>query len=414
MSSYNTTKYFTKDKSSRKSKRENFLQLYDRTCHIIYYYSYEACRNQRDADIIMRDAFIYMYEHIAELRNSKSVDSWQNECVQKAFRALLRSQQLELLEDNAVVTTSSRLSESKKEDLWNSIIKMADIDPWRMIPIPGKSSLFSVLADQTISDLRYMTIGDIIKSVITVLVIIVAFIALVIFTIDFIRDRKAAQVEPIQEIFLDERYYADFDLTNAERVSADAVAASAKQAQKYDRDEEGNLLSFTAPNSIGNTAGSPAYTDDVEVNAALIDIVKAVINESMSDFEKLEALYDYVGKHLTYSEYVPSGEDQVSLIKDCLEHKSGTSQHYAALLSALCEAAGYRSSVIEGSFILNRDTEFERDVRHYWNKVSLNGIAYYLDVEADAAADGSIVRKYYFMAADGNPRWEIFTRDHVF
>ena len=414
MSSYKKTQYYTKKKSKAKDGRENFLQLYDRTCHKIYFYAYSNCHNVNDADVIMRDAYIYMYEHIAELRNSKSVDIWQKECVEKAFRALLRSQRLELLDDNENFTASSTLSESKKEDLWNSIIKMADIDPWRMVPIPGKSSIFSVMADQTISDLRYMTIGDIIKSALTIIAICVAIVFAVSFIVNYIKDKQEGKVDAIQEIFLDERYYEGFDLTTAERVATSLVDNSTNDAMKHERDEEGNRLSYSYPPSIGNTAGSPVYTDDIDVNAALIDIIKEIITEDMSDFEKLEAIYEYVGTNLTYAEYTASGKDDVALIKDCLEHKSGTSQHYSALLAALCEAAGYRCTVIEGSFILNRDTEFERTVLHYWNRVSLNGIVYYLDVEADSSADGSTVRKYYFMAADGNPRWEIFNRDHIF
>lgn len=414
MSSYKNARYFTKESSRGKDDRENFLQLFNRTCNRIYFYSYDSAHNVRDADLVIRDAYIYMYEHIAELRKSKSLDIWQKDCVEKAFRALLRSQRLDLLDDDALVTTTTELSESKKEEIWNSIIKVADIDPWRMVPVPGKSSLFSVLADQTMSDLRYMSVGDIIRSAAIILVICAAAVAAVYFSFKFIQEKRAGHVEPVQEIFLDERYYEDFDLTDAEQVDTAVVDDFYKNALKYDVDEEGNKLVYSFPAAIGDTAASPEYTDDVDVNAFLIDIVKENINDDMSDFTKLETLYEYVGHFMSYSEYEPSGDDDISLIRDCMEYHSGTSQHYAALLDALCEAAGYRTTVIEGRFVLNRGTEFERVVRHYWNRTSLNGIVYYLDVEADTNADGTEIRKYYFMAADGNPRWDIFTRDHVF
>ena len=164
--------------------------------------------------------------------------------------------------------------------------------------------------------------------------------------------------------------------------------------------------------AIGNAAGTPVYTEDVDINAKLIEIINSVIKDDMSDFAKLKALYNYVGSHSTYQEYEISGEDQLSLLKDYFDHSGGTSQHYAAVMAALVEAAGYRCDVISGSFVLNRDTEFEREVRHYWNRMSLNGIVYYLDVEADSNADGTEVRDYYFMAADGNSRWDIYMRDH--
>ncbi|MBQ4313074.1 MAG: sigma-70 family RNA polymerase sigma factor, partial [Clostridia bacterium] len=194
---------YTRKKSRGLGRRENFLQLYNRTCHRIYFYSFECCNNRRDAEMIMRDAFIYMFEHIAELRRSSSLDEWQHQCVEKAFRALLRSQLLMLTEDDTTYTPSSQLSESEKEEIWNRIIKMADIDPWRMVPIPGKSTIFSVLADQTISDLRYMTIGDIVKSVLMIIAMLAVAAAAIYFAVDYIKSRQDIAVDETQEIFLD-------------------------------------------------------------------------------------------------------------------------------------------------------------------------------------------------------------------
>lgn len=405
---------FTKQKStsSREGKRENFLQLYNRTCHTIFYYSFECSRNRKDAELIMRDAYIYMFDHIAELRTAESVDKWQQECVQKAFRALLRSRLLILVEDGSVYTISSTISESLKEDIWERITKTSDIDPWRLIPIPGKSTIFSVLADQTMSDMRYMSPLDIFKSAVLILVAVVAVVAVIVFSVVYIRDLRAGVLDPMEEVFMDERRYDEFIITEAESVDYDEVAALFEQASQLDVNSEGNHITYQFPATIGNTAGSPTYTEDVEINAKLIEIIDSVITDDMSDFAKLKALYNYVGSHSTYQEYEMSGEDTLSLLNDYFAYSGGTSQHYAAVMAALIEAAGYRCDVISGSFVLNRDTEFERSVRHYWNRMSLNGIVYYLDIEADSNADGTEVRDYYFMAADGNSRWDIYVRDH--
>ena len=405
---------YTRKKSRGLGRRENFLQLYNRTCHRIYFYSFECCNNRHDAEMIMRDAFIYMFEHIAELRRSSSLDEWQHQCVEKAFRALLRSQLLMLTEDDTTYTPSSQLSESEKEEIWNRIIKMADIDPWRMVPIPGKSTIFSVLADQTISDLRYMTIGDIVKSVLMIIAMLAVAAAAIYFAVDYIKSRQDIAVDETQEIFLDERYYEQFDASaQSQTVDPKLVNDLLSSALGRDVDEEGNRLPHNTPDSIGNTAGTPEYTNDTEINSKLMNITKEVIKGDMSDFQKLEALYEYVGSHTQYKDYATDSEDEVSILRDYFEHNGGTSLHYATALSALCRAAGYRSKVIEGKFVLNRDTEFERGVKHYWTMVSLNGIVYYLDLEAVCNEDGTEVRKYYFMAADGNHKWEIFDRDHV-
>lgn len=414
MSSYDRkTEYFTKKKSRGAGDRENFLQMYDRTCNRIYFYSYELCNNLRDADMIMRDAFIYMYDHIGEVRKQKNLDSWQKECVEKAFRNLLRTRLLTLIHDDANFSASATLSESKKEALWNKIIKMSDIDPWRMVPVPGKSSIFSVLADQTISDLRFMSVFDIVKSAVLILVAFLAVAGGLYFGIDYYIDKQRNKVNATEEIFLDERYYDEFDLSAAEKVHEDEVEAIFEDAMRLEKDEDGRTIQYTFPASIGNTAAAQQFTDDPDVNQKLIDIIGKVITDDMSDFQKLEALYEYVCGSMKYEEYPGSGKDDMSVLRDALEYSAGTSRHYSVLLDALCEAAGYRGTVIEGSFVLNRDTEFERSVRHYWNRISLDGIIYYLDPEADCNADGTEIRKFYFMAASGNPRWDIFERDHV-
>lgn len=405
---------FTKGKSekSRAGKRENFLQLFNRTCNVIYFYSFECCNNRKDAETIMRDAFIFMFDHIAELRHAESVDKWQQECVQKAFRALLRSRILALVADGTEYTVSSTLSESKKEEMWERIIKMSDIDPWRLLPIPGKSTIFSVIADQTMSDMRYMSAIDIAKSAALILFICVAVVVALVFGIKLINDARSGALDPMEEVYMDERYYDGYTITDAESVDLGEVDRLSGETALLDVDDEGKHVAYTFPDTIGNTAGTPQYTLDTEINARLIAIIDEVITDDLSDFKKLEALYDYVGSHSSYQDYEMSGEDQLSLLGDYFKHSGGTSQHYSAVLCALIEAAGYRCDVVSGSFVLNGDTEFERTIRHYWNRMSLNGIVYYLDVEADSNADGTDVRKYYFMAADGNSRWDIYSRDH--
>lgn len=411
---YSNTNYFKKKTSKKATERENFLQLYNRTCHRIYFYAYDLSGNTADADAVFRDAFIYMHQHIAELRSSKSLDAWQKECVEKAFRALLRSQLLKLVRDEApVFSASSVLSEGRKEELWGLILKMSDIDPWRMVPIPGKSTIFSVIADQTISDLRYMSIGDILKSVLLIFILVIAIIFVIVIVVDFISSRSNEQTITSQEIFLDERYYSDYDLSSTSSLSQDELNSAYQGALKYDVDDEGNRITHTAPANIGNTAGTPTYTDDPDINTTLISTIDSIINDDLSDFDKLRAIYIYVGGYLEYREY-PSenSRDSVGILKDCFEYRAGTSQHYAVFLSSLCCAAGYDCDVVKGIFYLNRGTEFEQAVEHYWCSLSLNGISYYLDIEADCDSTGTTVREYYFMAADGNSKWDIFERDH--
>lgn len=405
-------KRIAEQKKRRGEERENFFQLYGRTCANIFNYSYDCTGNVKDAELIMRDAVVYMHDHIGELRSHKSVDAWQRECVESAFTGLLRSQLLERVEDGSNLPRNYRISEEQSERIWSEIIKFSEVDPWRLVPIPQKSTIFSVIADQTISDLRYMSPVDIISNVAIIFIGFIFFVAIIVLGVKLISDYSEKKADTMQEIFLDEEYYRDYDLSEADGLDKSKLEAVISQGSKYDVDEEGNIISFTAPKPIGDTAGSPEYTGIESVDSKLREVIAEVIHDDMSDPEKVWALYQHVGSTLVYSKYEGRGEDTESVLLDVLELKSGTSLHYATYFAALANAAGYHCDVISGSFILNRGTEFEIAADHYWNRMSLNGVVYYLDVEADCDATGTVIRDYYFMAADGNERWELFERDH--
>lgn len=394
-------------------ERENFFQLYERTCANIYTYCYEYTGNIKDTELLMRDAVVYMHDNIGTLRSQKSVDAWQRDCIDAAYRGLLRSQVLEMVDDGSNLPRNYRITEAQSEHIWSEIIKFSEVDPWRLVPIPQKSTIFSVLADQTISDLRYMSTGDIISNLVIILVGAVFFFAIVFIGIKLISDYSEKKTDTMQEIFLDEEYYRDYDLSEADGLDQSKLNDVISKGSQYDRNSEGEVYSFTAPKTIGNTAGTPQYTGIDEVDAHLREVIASVVSDDMSDPEKVWALYEYVGKNTVYSKYEGRGSDSTEdILLDIIELGSGTSLHYATYFAALANAAGYHCDVIEGNFILNRDTEFEHYCEHYWNRMSLNGVVYYLDVEADCDSTGTIMRDYYFMAADGNERWELFERDH--
>lgn len=400
-------------KKRRGEERENFFQLYGRTCANIFTYCYEYTGNVKDAELIMRDAVVYMHDHIGELRSQKSVDAWQRECIETAFMGLLRSQLLERVEDGSNLPRNYRITEEQSERVWSEIIKFSEVDPWRLVPIPQKSTIFSVLADQTISDLRYMSPVDVLSNIAIIFVGLLFLVGAIVIGVKLISDYSEKKADTMQEIFLDEEYYRDYDLSEADGLDRTKLQEVINQGARYDKDEEGNVYSFTAPKTIGNTAGASQYTGIEAVDANLRSVIAEVIKDDMSDPEKVWALYEFVGKNTVYSKYEGRGtESTEAILLDIIELGSGTSLHYATYFSALANAAGYHCEVIAGSFILNRDTEFEVAADHFWNRMSLNGVVYYLDIEADCDATGTVIRDYYFMAADGNERWELFERDH--
>ena len=390
------------------NKRETFLQLYNRTCERVFRYAFELCLNHEDAVTVCREAYIDMYFQIATLRTAPSVEYWQRKQVDKTMRYLARKGRLSLLHEKSMNDAPDSITSDEKEDIWRRINRTVDIDPWRLVPIPGKSTIFSVLADQAVSDLSYMSFVDIAK-MISAVVLIIGLMAGGCFGLYYyFYHNEDRNVDPMEEIFLDERRYSDYNAQNSVQVTDEEI-------HQVIRDAFGGLDDEAGMSSSGiskSTAKSPIYTNDAEINDKLKNIIAEIIKDDMSDIERLRAIYQYVGKNIRYADVSDRSEDYLTLLKYYFKTNTGDSRHYSAFFRALCNAAGYECEIIKGRFVLNYDTEFRRDIRHYWNKIPLNGMYYYFDCEADSDEFGTEVREYYFMATDGNKKWEIWNRDH--
>ncbi len=390
------------------NKRETFLQLYNRTCERVFRYSFELCLNHEDALIVCREAYIDMYFAISSLRTAPSVEYWQRKQVDKTMRYLARKGRISLLHEKSMNDAPDDITSDEKEDVWRRINRTIDIDPWRLVPIPGKSTIFSVLADRAISDISYMSIADIAKIVVAILLGIGLIFGGSFGAYYYFYRNEDRNVDPMEEIFLDERRYSDYNQKDSIKVTDDEISALIKDAFGGIDDEAG----ISSSGVSHSTAKSPIYTNDSEINDKLKAIIAEIIDENMSDIERLKSIYHYVGKNIRYENVSNRSEDSLVLLKHYFKTQTGDSRHYAALFQALCNAAGYECEVIKGCFVLNYDTEFRRDIRHYWNKMTLNGMYYYFDCEADSDEFGIEVREYYFMATDGNNKWEIWNRDH--
>ncbi len=390
-------------------KRETFLQLYNRTCDRVFGYAFELCLNHEDALTVCREAYIDMYFEIGTLRTASSVEHWQRKQVERTMRYLVRKNRLSMLHEKTLQDAADSLSADEREDLWRRINRTVDIDPWRLVPVPGKSSLLSVLADQAVSDLSYMGPGDIAKMVLTALLALAVAGGGLFGAYYFLSRRGAGSVDGMEEIFLDERSYSEYNAKSSVQVTDEEINALIKEAFGGLDDEGGLTVSRQASRS---TAKEPVYTGNQEIDDQLQVILREIITDDMGDTERLWAIYYYVGRNTRYDNVKDKSEDSLTLLQYYFAVKSGDSRHYAALFQALCRAAGYECDVVKGRFVLNSDTEFRRDILHYWNRMQLNGMYYYFDCEADSDQFGTQVREYYFMATDGNAKWSIWNRDH--
>ena len=124
------------------------MQFYNKTCDRVFGYAFERCLNHDDTMIVCREAFIDMYFDISDLRKAPSVEYWQRKQVDKTLRYLVRKDRLSLIHEKTLADIPDSITVDEKEELWRRINRTIDIDPWRLVPVPGKSSVFTVLADQ--------------------------------------------------------------------------------------------------------------------------------------------------------------------------------------------------------------------------------------------------------------------------
>lgn len=436
-----------KKRRKKKDNRDNFLKMYTRTCDRVFGYAYQYTLNHEDALLITCDAYVDMYAHIADLRRSISVDSWQRDCIDRAVRKLLRAQRLNLLHEKEPGSDPDPLSEDEREMIWSRVNKLGKIDAWRLMPVPGQSSAFSVMRDQYISDLGSMTIMDIGKTALIALGALAAVVGVIYLAVKLISSTTTLQIEPMREIYLDERSYAvttamtevsiDDKVVSQHIASAEKIAsyeswqlvlssrANASSTVSYETytvtstelTYKEELMSshtpiFTPAEETGLSVVSGALTNDIEIDMPIHMMLEEIDTDCETDAELLENIYEYVGRNIKYSDGDSSSKTESDLLKWYFKHGSGDSRHYAALLAAVYRAAGYSCDIIEGCFIVNAGTSYETYVRHYWNCVHVNGIDYYMDLEADCDANGTMVRRNYFMATRGNARWDIYSRDH--
>ncbi|NMM53477.1 transglutaminase domain-containing protein [Paenibacillus aquistagni] len=117
-------------------------------------------------------------------------------------------------------------------------------------------------------------------------------------------------------------------------------------------------------------------------------IVKAIIHDQQSDYEKIKRLHDYVVTHVSYDESMKH-----LTAYEALTVKQTVCQGYALLLQALLEEAGIPSMIVEGE---------AGGTLHAWNMVKLEGNWYHVDATWDDPVPDKKdqVRYTYFLLSD--------------
>jgi transglutaminase-like putative cysteine protease len=120
-------------------------------------------------------------------------------------------------------------------------------------------------------------------------------------------------------------------------------------------------------------------------------IVQSLVNNSMSDYEKLDRIYSYITKNVIYDDNYYSGNiPRISYTAyGALKYNIAVCEGYSELLSLMLNLAGVENKIIAGTFNSNGEG-------HAWNLVQLNGKYYHVDATWDAGND----RREYFLKSD--------------
>lgn len=154
--------------------------------------------------------------------------------------------------------------------------------------------------------------------------------------------------------------------------------------------------SVTLPISVSDNAMVAAET-----------IITGITNGSMSEFDKVKAIHDYIVVNVDYPAHIDMGNRSLFTAEGALVNKLAVCQGYAEAFSLLCYKAGIQTEMVYGT----ADNGISRE-SHAWNIVRINGVWYQIDTTWDDpvtqnTAGGANLRYSYFLIPDS-----VMSQDH--
>lgn len=133
---------------------------------------------------------------------------------------------------------------------------------------------------------------------------------------------------------------------------------------------------YTATDASGNSATAeatitvkekkPGYVDVETINAAADELLKSIVDDSMTKREKVEAIYKWMGSRMGYSGHSDKS-DWMQGAYTAMTKRTGDCFSYFALCKLFLERLG-----IENIDVV-KVKNYENDSSHYWSLVSLDG-----------------------------------------
>ena len=123
------------------------------------------------------------------------------------------------------------------------------------------------------------------------------------------------------------------------------------------------------------------YSQNLNDNNKMIleSILPTIVNNNMTDYEKIKAVHDYICLFLDY-DYTY----QYRSVTDVLDHRTAVCHGYANLFKAFMDLLGIQNEFVvghaNGEIV---DPSFTEYINHSWNTVTLNGVTYHIDTTWD-------------------------------
>lgn len=464
------TSFDKREKNSSQTERVNFRSFYFSTVEKAFEDEYTRCLNYQDTLTVLCDAYILMFETMDSLSRAPSVEWWARQCRNSAYKSCLRRKALNISHESAETDDFPKISTDDKFTLWSNIKKIGKVNAFMLMPVPYSVAGFKGVIKNTVqgfSPRKKITIITVFCSVILTLIVSAGVYK---YAVSFIKTDNNNYLDD-EEIFLTDNMYKGFELSGVnytvdyslmdtimenaairagEKVKEDEeeearqqaleeerknnrvsseVTSTGKTLKKWDylyldRDPKDYVARTTttpftyskieidADGSVGTAANTARFSGDQWLDKEVTNIVTQLARSELTDSNRLGALYSYICKYGRYGKPDRQFDTYVERAKYFYKYRIGTSAEYSAAFYALCAAAGYDCKIIEGYFTVDNGDDTKKYYKHEWVCITLNGIEYHFDPEADSNASGTKTNSHYFMAAKGNSRWELFCRDH--
>ncbi|MDR1565375.1 MAG: hypothetical protein LBS74_10495 [Oscillospiraceae bacterium] len=436
--SYNKEQFYKKKKKII-AETETFRSFYFDTVDTVYLNVFTRVLNHKDAVSVLIDTYTLMYDELKTLRKAPSRIWWIRKYSNEGYRKSLRGRNLTLAHECEPTDEFPKLTENQKHEVWHQVLKMRDINEFATVPVPSVLSRASggVFAP-ILGRIKAMPLWDKIIILAIVLACIGASIAITVLVLKIapkFMDKEV--VETQKEIFLPDSAYEGFvfeepaNYVDAGRINqavlqakdrADALDSliskeSTSSAPYFDpawtsKPKFGSAPDVPSMEPMGNVQGLKSTTGDEQFDAEISKTLNYIINDQMSDKDKVFTIYSFVCHYGRYEQNKHQEPDFVNQARDFFLHSGGDSKNYSAAFKVLCDAAGYPSSLVEGEFIIQNSDGTQTLIEHTWATLVLNGLEYHFDPEADCDKNAENIRTNYFLAARGNSKWELFIRDH--